>query len=165
MRIRLLLATGIKRPQPLPCSQCLGRAPKGFCPQKKAGRVATTLTSGSPRQVRGALSASSLILGSDSKSIVKMYSAFSLLCGPWNLNPMGSCFTSSSWLSTPHPVRTDCHQYPLTDIRKVGVGGLSEDSDSQEMQRQQCRPRLGVGKGVAATSLLRGPRSRQPSCS
>lgn len=104
---------------------------------------------------------------SDPKSAVRTYSAFSLLSGSRDPDPMGSCLISSRRLSTPHPVPTDCHQHPLTTIRRLGVGGgrLSEDSDSQEMQRQQCRPRLGTGKGVATTSLPKGPMSPQPSCS
>ena len=56
----------------------------------------------------------------------------------------------------PLPTRSPLsHQRPLTAIRKLGE--LTEDSESQEMQEQQCRPGLGVGEGVAISSLPTGP--------
>lgn len=79
-------------------------------------------------------------------------SAFSLLSGSWDPLPAQSPLTVTNTGSLPSG----------SGWGRDGVcvgGALSEDSYSQEMQRQQCRPGLGVGKGVAFTSLSRGPMS------
>lgn len=152
MRTRSLLAAGTERTLAFHLALKCSAGPKQGSAQRRWG--ITTPTPGSH---------CSTILEAKLESQVPPGSHFpdlrlvrAYLVSASSLSP-----SSSSWPTTPHPVSTGSHQHPLTAIRKLGE--LTEDSESQEMQEQQCRPGLGVVKVLQSAPSPQGPMCHQAS--